>query len=345
MIGQIVRTSDFDKNLIVNLNTKNYNSNLSESVIKNVNYEFGDVFSDLTTISNYRTGNLNYIALSGRENADETNGTIINLTFPSNLKEINSIKLIVAINDFEVYTSNISDSIFTKCEILESTQSAGRLEEQKVDDGDYGIFSSNMYIHKQNKTGDYIKDYVNMVNMLIVSETTKASSSGTLESPNNFRTFYVDSDIRWNDPKSMQTEKKILEGHGHKFKYLANMMSGIDHSHMIISNNHNHNYSFPKHIHFADQDHVHKIIFTTHSHLVNTTHSHNISGENLFYKNFNATSINIKEINKNYSISGNTEIDLTNYKSNLTNKITLKPNAKCNLTYFLLIEIYCLENE
>ena len=83
MIGQIAQTSDFNKNLIVNSNTKNYNSNFSESVIKNVNYEFGDIFSDLTTISNYRTGNLNYIALSGKENADEKNGTIINLTFPS----------------------------------------------------------------------------------------------------------------------------------------------------------------------------------------------------------------------------------------------------------------------
>ena len=47
MIGQIAKTSDFNKNLVVNSNTKNYNSNFSESVIKNVNYEFGDIFSNL----------------------------------------------------------------------------------------------------------------------------------------------------------------------------------------------------------------------------------------------------------------------------------------------------------
>ena len=53
----------------------------------------------------------------------------------------------------------------------------------------------------------------------------------------------------------------------------------------------------------------------------------------------------INEINKNYTINGNTEIDLSNYKSNISDKITLIPNAKCNITYFLLFEIYCLENE
>lgn len=341
MIGQIARTSDFEKNLLVNSNIKNYNSNTSESVIKNVNYEFGDIFNDLTTISNYRTGNINFIALSGKENTDETNGTIINLNFPKNLKEINSIKLIVAINDFEVYTSNISDSVFTKCEILENTQNAGILQRQKSDYQD-GILSSHMYA-KMNDS-DYVKDYILETNKQIVTDSTSSKVSGSLETPSSFRLFYLNDNIVWDDPKPEMHEQQILEMHGHYFKYLANMLSGYDHCHTIISNNHDHNFSFPKHIHFVDQDHIHKITFTTHLHQVNTSHYHNISGENLFFKNLNANSINISEINKNYNISGNTEIDLTNYKSNFTNRITIKPNAKCNLTYFLLIEIFCLED-
>ena len=310
MIGKIAQTSDFNKNLIVNSNTKNYNSNFSESVIKNVNYEFGDIFSDLTTISNYRTGNLNFIALSGKENSDEINGTIINFTLPKNFKEINSIKLIIAINDFEVYTSNISDSVFSKCEILPNTQPAGQMIEQDVDDGDYGIYSSYMYGQNLNVDNDYIKNYINLTNMKMNVDSSTAETNGTLETPNSFRYFYLNENII-----------------------------------TIITGKHEHSYSFRKHSHFVDQNHRHGTPFKSHSHQVNTTHSHNISGENLFYKNFNANNINIKEINKNYGISGNTEIDLTNYKSNFTNRITLKPNAKCNLTYFVLLEMYCVENE
>ena len=41
----------------------------------------------------------------------------------------------------------------------------------------------------------------------------------------------------------------------------------------------------------------------------------------------------------------NNQIPFYNYKSNFTNRITLKPNAKCNLTYFVLLEMYCVENE
>ena len=345
MIGQIAQTSDFNKNLIVNSNTKNYNSNFSESVIKNVNYEFGDIFSDLTTISNYRTGNLNFIALSGKENSDEINGTIINFTLPKNFKEINSIKLIIAINDFEVYTSNISDSVFSKCEILPNTQPAGQMIEQDVDDGDYGIYSSYMYGQNLNVDNDYIKNYINLTNMKMNVDSSTAETNGTLETPNSFRYFYLNENIIWDDPNPVYKDQQILENHGHSFIYLANMLSGYDHVHTIITGKHEHSYSFRKHSHFVDQNHRHGTPFKSHSHQVNTTHSHNISGENLFYKNFNANNINIKEINKNYGISGNTEIDLTNYKSNFTNRITLKPNAKCNLTYFVLLEMYCVENE
>lgn len=335
MIGQIAKTSDFDKNLIVNSNTKNYNSNYSESSIKNINYEFGDIFSDLTTISNYRTGNLNFIALSGKENADEVNGIIINLQFPENLKKINSIKLIVAINDFEIYTSNISDSIFFQNEIEPNFQSDGNME--KSVDG----YSSGVHILSSGQ--DYIKNYTNYEISIKVT-STNANATGELQTPSNFRTFSINN-IKWRNPDEEYYEQQNLKNHTHEFKYLANLLDSIDHNHPFISDNHSHNYSIPNHIHFADKDHTHKIKFFNHYHNIKTSHTHQIIGEDLFYKNFGATNINIKEINKNYNINGNTEIDLTNDKSNFTNKITLIPNAKSNLTYFILIEIYCLDDE
>lgn len=356
MIGKIIKTEDFQNKLIVSSENRQYNSNLNEINIKNKNNEFGNIFSTLNTISNYRIGNINYLAFSGKENVDE-NGTIINLTFPNNFKEINDIKLIISLDDFEIYSGEVEESNFSKLEILPSSQQAGILEEQSL-----GSVSSGMYILYGN-TEDEIKNYrdissisngfVNVDNIdvwinnnKLKVKTTNAKASGVLQTSSNFRSFSF-SNITWHDPNPdyyMQQEKH-WGGHAHEFRYMANMLDGFDHNHTFVSDSHNHNYFFPSHIHFVDQSHFHNIKFKSHFHNINTKHAHNITSNDLFFKKFSASNIKVLEINKNYSINGTVEINLSEYKSNISNKITIIPNAKCNITYFLLIELYCIDDE
>ena len=343
MIGQVIKTSDFETKLFIAEFEKNYTTNKIKfsTYKKDFNDYILELYKKILILNKYRKINQNIISFGSSFNCSSKREINFPFIIPNKF-EVENIKIYFDCEKFQynkINTTALTKNLKSKNNESFQFDSFTFLQEPPRDE------LGNINWEEANKSDDW--KYLFLSRKSISSYLfPSGAGSGQSFGVNQFSTVESSYDYlyRENYWEHLEERTKPLieweefntgsvsnDNSYHKHKY---MFASENHTHYLQPTAHFHNFQIPSHNHNYPS-HVHGFRTPEHAHELDFSHGHDV--ENEFYQSSTIGNITIK-INNNLVVDKkiNGEVEFENYINSGINILSFICDSKCFLNFTIV---------